>query len=111
MAKTPRGPKRSGMNALRQNKTGAVRLAVGLARVQWECLWFTGPRRKIGAWPPGAYRVRFVLSGEGEAGDFQVETERQIILQQNSIGLTALEKGGANRSGRPLYFLTFTQMA
>lgn len=42
---------------------------------------FTGPRRISKAWPPGAYRVRFVLRGEGEAGDFQVETERQIILE------------------------------
>ncbi|MBT4908114.1 MAG: M23 family metallopeptidase [Rhodospirillaceae bacterium] len=42
---------------------------------------FTGPRRKSKTWPPGAYRVRFVLSGEGATGAFQVETKRQIVLE------------------------------
>jgi hypothetical protein len=42
---------------------------------------FTGPRRKSAAWSPGVYRLRFVLSGEGATGEYQVETERQIVLQ------------------------------
>ncbi len=42
---------------------------------------FTGPRRKSAAWMAGTYRVHFSLQGQGPDGDFQIETERKIVLE------------------------------
>ncbi|MEP4377378.1 MAG: M23 family metallopeptidase [Alphaproteobacteria bacterium] len=41
---------------------------------------FTGTRRKGGNWAPGAYRVRFVVRGDGPGGTFEIEAERHIVL-------------------------------
>jgi len=42
---------------------------------------FSGTRRKTNAWAPGTYQIRFIVTGKGPAGDFEIETQREIVLQ------------------------------
>lgn len=42
---------------------------------------FTGTRRKAAAWAPGAYDVRFIVRGTGPDGDFEIDTQRRIVLR------------------------------
>lgn len=41
---------------------------------------FTGPRGKAGTWPPGEYRVEFVISGVGATGQFRDVRTARILL-------------------------------
>tara|TARA_R110002110_G_scaffold414147_1_gene643156 strand:+ start:10267 stop:11298 length:1032 start_codon:yes stop_codon:yes gene_type:complete len=42
---------------------------------------FTGTRRKTAAWAPGEYRVRFVVRGRGPDREFEIETQKSIVLE------------------------------
>lgn len=42
---------------------------------------YAGKRRKTGAWTPGVYRARFVVSGESPAGPFRSARTAEIALR------------------------------
>ncbi|MBT3399491.1 MAG: M23 family metallopeptidase [Rhodospirillaceae bacterium] len=42
---------------------------------------FAGTRRKVSAWAPGEYQVRFVVAGEGPTGDFELQAQKSIVLE------------------------------